>query len=172
MPTNTVNRVPRHTAEEINLRIKRETDEQVAELAENPSAISHRLIELDEEWDIERLLEANASLLAFTGAALGASVDRRWLAVPLVLGAFLFQHAIQGWCPPVPIFRWLGFRTAREIEIERVALKTLRGDFRSAQTGEWNAKTRANSCPVGSSRLTFLVSDPHPSVSLTTGEIY
>ena len=102
MPTNTVNRVPRHTAEEINCRIEREMDERVVELAENPGAISHRLIELDEEWDIERLLEANASVFAFAGAALGASVDRRWLAVPLVLGAFLFQHAIQGWCPPVP----------------------------------------------------------------------
>jgi|SRR4051812_8398728 hypothetical protein len=143
MTTNTVNRVSRHTAEEVNRRIKRETDERVHELAENPGGIPRRLKELDEEWDIERLLEANASVLAFTGAALGASVDRRWLAVPLVVGAFLFQHAIQGWCPPIPIFRRLGFRTAREIEIERGALKTLRGDFRLAETGEWDAKTRA-----------------------------
>jgi hypothetical protein len=143
MPTNTVNRVPRHTAEEINARIERETDERVAKLAENPGGIPHRLRELDEEWDIERLLEANASVLTFTGAALGASVDRRWLAVPLVVGAFLFQHAIQGWCPPVPIFRRLGFRTAREIDIERVALKALRGDFRTAQPNDWDAKSRA-----------------------------
>jgi hypothetical protein len=42
---------------------------------------------------------------------------------------FLFQHAIQGWCPPVPVLRRLGFRTANEIEQERTALKALRGDF-------------------------------------------
>jgi hypothetical protein len=143
MTTTTVNRVPRHTSEEINRRIEEETDERVRSLADNPAAIQKRLRELDEEWDIERMLEANASALAFTGTVLGASVDRRWFAIPLIVGAFLFQHAIQGWCPPVPILRRLGFRTAREIEIERVALKTLRGDFRTAQTNDWDAKSRA-----------------------------
>jgi hypothetical protein len=142
MITTTVNRVPRHTSEEVNRRIERETEERVRSFAMNPSGINHRLRELDEEWDIERLLEANASALAFTGAVLGASIDRRWLALPLVVGAFLFQHAMQGWCPPVPIFRRLGIRTAREIDIERVALKTLRGDFRRGD-GEWDAKSRA-----------------------------
>jgi hypothetical protein len=142
MITTTVNRVPRHTSEEVNRRIERETEERVRSFAMNPSGINHRLRELDEEWDIERLLEANASALAFTGAVLGASIDRRWLALPLVVGAFLFQHAMQGWCPPVPIFRRLGIRTAREIDIERVALKTLRGDFRRGD-GEWDAKSQA-----------------------------
>jgi DUF2892 family protein len=139
--TTTVNRVPRHTSEEVNRRIERETEERVHSLAMDLNGINHRLRELDEEWDIERLLEANASALAFTGALLGASVDRRWLALPLVVGAFLFQHAIQGWCPPVPIFRRLGIRTAREIEIERVALKTLRGDFQKGE-GKWDANSR------------------------------
>jgi hypothetical protein len=39
------------------------------------------------------------------------------------------QHALQGWCPPVPLLRRLGFRTSFEIEEERQALKALRGDF-------------------------------------------
>jgi hypothetical protein len=43
-------------------------------------------------------------------------VDRRWLTLPALVTAFLFQHVIQGWCPPVPILRRLGFRTAHEIE--------------------------------------------------------
>jgi hypothetical protein len=43
--------------------------------------------------------------------------------------AFLLQHALQGWCPPVPFFRSRGVRTAREIDQERYALKALRGDF-------------------------------------------
>ena len=42
---------------------------------------------------------------------------------------FLFQHATQGWCPPVPLFRKLGVRTRSEIDREKYALKILRGDF-------------------------------------------
>jgi hypothetical protein len=43
--------------------------------------------------------------------------------------SFLFQHAVQGWRPPVPVFRRLGVRTREEIDRERYALKALRGDF-------------------------------------------
>jgi hypothetical protein len=141
--TTTVNRVPRHTSEEINRRIEQESESRVRTLAGDPGGIARRLRELDEEWDIERVLETNASAFAFVGSALGASVDRRWLAIPIVVGAFLFQHAIQGWCPPIPILRRMGFRTAREIEIERVALKTLRGDFREPEASQGNSQTRA-----------------------------
>ena len=70
---------------------------------------------------------------------LGVTVDRRWLALPGLVAAFLFQHAIQGWCPPVPVLRRLGFRTSYEIEQERSALKALRGDF----DGVAEAKDRA-----------------------------
>jgi len=61
---------------------------------------------------------------------LGATLNRRWLFLPAAVAAFLFQHAIQGWCPPLPLFRRLGFRTASEIDRERYALKFIRGDFR------------------------------------------
>jgi hypothetical protein len=40
------------------------------------------------------------------------------------------QHAVQGWCPPVPIFRRLGIRTQTKIDHERYALKVLRGDIK------------------------------------------
>jgi hypothetical protein len=65
-----------------------------------------------------------------TGTLLGAYVDRRFLVLPVAVTAFLLQHALQGWCPPVPVFRRLGVRTAAEIDRERYALKALRGDFR------------------------------------------
>ena len=78
---------------------------------------------------MERLLEANASAAAFTGLVLGITRNRKWLIVPSVVLPFLFQHAIQGWCPPVPIFRRLGVRTRDEINREKYALKALRGDF-------------------------------------------
>ena len=38
-------------------------------------------------------------------------------------------HAATGWYPLLPVFRRLGFRSAREIAGERYALKALRGDF-------------------------------------------
>jgi hypothetical protein len=62
--------------------------------------------------------------------ALGALVDRRFFLMPVVIGGFLLQHAVQGWCPPLAIWRRLGVRTQSEIEEERYALKALRGDFR------------------------------------------
>jgi hypothetical protein len=125
----TVDRVPRHAAEDVNRRIRRDTEQRVRAFALNPAAIEHRLRELDEEWDIERLLEANASTLAFVGTVLGATLGQRWLILPAPVTAFLFLHAVQGWCPPVPILRRWSYRTAREIDIERVALKALPGDF-------------------------------------------
>jgi hypothetical protein len=128
LPT-TVERVPLHTAAEINRRIQYETENRVRAFAAHPAEIERRLLELDAEWDIERLLEANAATLAFVGVVLGAAIDRRWLALPALVTGFLFQHAVQGWCPPIPVLRRRGFRTAREIEIERIALKALRGDF-------------------------------------------
>mgnify|MGYP006201292969 CR=1 FL=1 len=56
-------------------------------------------------------------------------MDRRFLLLPAAVFTFFGQHALQGWCPPIPIFRRLGVRTHREIARERYALKALRGDF-------------------------------------------
>lgn len=128
LPATTA-RVDRHTARSIKQRLEHEMEERVAYFARHPEEIPARLHELDREWDIERTLEANASTLAFIGVALGATVDRRWLALPALVTAFLFQHATQGWCPPLPVLRRMGIRTCSEIERERTALKALRGDF-------------------------------------------
>jgi hypothetical protein len=126
---DTKNRVPANTSAEINRQIQRDTVMRIRHYERHLDEIPQRLRALDEEWDIERAIEANASALAFIGVALGATRDRRWLMLPALVTGFLFQHAIQGWCPPVPILRRLGFRTAYEIDEERQALKALRGDF-------------------------------------------
>ena len=129
MIPSTAERVEHSTGEQTNRQIQADIRESIRWHAEHPERIGSRLRELDEEWDIERTLEANASTLAFTGVALAAAVDRRFLVIPAIVTAFLFQHAVQGWCPPLPILRKLGFRTAREIATERTALKAIRGDF-------------------------------------------
>ena len=57
-------------------------------------------------------------------------MNRKFFVLPALVAGFLLQHALQGWCPPVPLLRRLGFRTTAEIDYERYALKALRGDFR------------------------------------------
>jgi hypothetical protein len=129
IPT-TVERVPQNTAPETNANIRQRTEKNVARVAAGGrKAIDRRLCELDEEWDIERMLEANAATATLIGVGLGAFVNRKFFVLPALVGGFLLQHAVQGWCPPVPILRRLGFRTQPEIEEERYALKALRGDF-------------------------------------------
>ena len=130
MMPSTTRRVEQYTDEAINARIHRQTERNVADVSGlGHDAINRRLEELAHEWDIERTLEANAASLALIGLGLGTFVNRRFFVLPAVIAGFLLQHAIQGWCPPVPVFRRLGVRTAREISAERYALKALRGDF-------------------------------------------
>jgi hypothetical protein len=125
----TADRVPAHTGEHINSLIRQQTVANVATHAADGASIERRLPELDHEWDIERTLEANAATVALLGLGLGVFVDRRFLILPAAVAGFLLQHALQGWCPPVPVFRRLGFRTEAEIARERYALKAVRGDF-------------------------------------------
>ena len=127
---NTVDRVPNHCSSKVNQRIRHQTEENLAHFGNaSDAAIEQRLKELDEEWDIERSLEADAATISLIGLGLGAFVNRRFYALPAVVSGFLLQHALQGWCPPMPVMRRLGFRTQPEIEQERYALKAMRGDF-------------------------------------------
>ena len=142
IPT-TSGRVPEHTADHVNQQIREQTRRNVERVAaQGPAAIDRRLRELDAEWDIERTLEANAATLAAAGAGLALLVDRRFALLPLVVGSFLLQHAVQGWCPPLPVFRRMGVRTQTEIEEERHALKAVRGDYQGV-SGDGHGSDRA-----------------------------
>jgi hypothetical protein len=70
-----------------------------------------------------------APTITLAGLALGTTVNRKWLILPAVVQTFFLQHALEGWCPPIPLLRRLGVRTMDEINRERYALKALRGDF-------------------------------------------
>jgi hypothetical protein len=119
-------RVRRSTAAPLNEEIDRRTDAGIkAYSGSSRDEIIRRIRELDREWDIERILEVNASTLALTGLVLGMTVNRKWLAVPAVVLSFLLQHGIQGWCPPLPILRRLGIRTRGEIDREKYQLIAL-----------------------------------------------
>ena len=129
-------RVREHTADEVNRRIDQGTLVSVQLHASSNNDIERGIEKLDQEWDTERVLMANASLLALFGLALGASINRRWLLLPAAVLPFLLQHAIQGWCPPLSIIRRaFAVRTRKEIDREKFALKALRGDFDSNHLG-------------------------------------
>jgi hypothetical protein len=139
IPTTT-ERVPQQTDPEINERITQQTEANVGMYAADCRLIDLRLQELDREWDIERILEANAAAVSLIGLTLARFVNRRWFLLPAAVATFLLQHAVQGWCPPVPFFRRLGVRTQREIDEERYALKVMRGDFQGANAGSSSAQ--------------------------------
>ena len=132
MIARSADRVAENTDESTSARIRADTQRRLAFFAQHPEQIEHRLSELDEEWDIERVLETGSSALTLTGLLLGVGVSRKWLLLSLAVQGFFMQHALQGWCPPLPLFRRLGVRTQYEIEQERCALRALRGDFKDA----------------------------------------
>ena len=117
-------RVRRVTSSRLNREIDRQTDRNIRRyIGANRETIIDRMHQLDKEWDIERVLEVRASALALTGLVLGLTVNKRWFAVPGIILAFLLQHGLQGWAPPIPILRRLGVRTRGEIDREKYALK-------------------------------------------------
>jgi hypothetical protein len=125
MIETTAGRVPSNTARDVNLDIKEAFRASVAYFTEHPTAIPDRLKALDREWDIERALAAASSGLSLLGLAGGFSGRRRGYLLSLVVQGFYMQHTLQGWCPPLPLLRRMGFRTASEIERERCALKDI-----------------------------------------------
>jgi hypothetical protein len=123
-------RVRKNNSREINQDIDSNLRENIEYYkGKDKAEITQRIEELDSEWDIERVLETNMSAVALSGIALSVFQNRKWIILPAIVLGFFTQHAIQGWCPPLPLFRKLGYRTRKEIDKERYALKLLRGDF-------------------------------------------
>jgi hypothetical protein len=133
----TAYRVEENSAGCVNEEIRQQTEANVRRVARaGRPAIDRRLAELDREWDIERYLETMAPTFTLAGTILGLTVNKRWFVVPLVVQGFFLLHALQGWCPPIPVLRRLGVRTMREINEERMALLAIRGDFHNVSPAD------------------------------------
>jgi hypothetical protein len=145
---NETDRDRRHTAKTVLQRIDDETAACLHEYADAPAGrITERLSELDREWDMDRAIELESSMMGLFGLALGAFVSRTFLAVPAAVGAAVFLHALIGWYPLLPAFRRMGLRTAREIARERYALKALRGDFSGMEADNRHAAVTEAASP-------------------------
>jgi hypothetical protein len=128
----TTKRVARNTNPNVNASIKNRTIRCLnVNRNNNNEVISARLKKLNSEWDTERILEANAAAIVVASTILGVKYNRYWFLMTGAVGLFLLQHALQGWCPPLPIIRKMGIRTAEEINNEKTVLKMMRGDFPS-----------------------------------------
>jgi hypothetical protein len=122
----TEDRVRKNTGQKINRRIDERTEANIGEFFYSGEVgIRSRIKELNKEWDIERALELTSGINILLGLTLALTKDKRWLWLSGISAAFLVQHAIQGWCPPLPVLRWFGVRTKNEIEVEKTILKEI-----------------------------------------------
>src|SRR4051812_5435377 len=116
------------TSDRANAKIDQMTRGAVDEAAEAPDRIPARLAELDREWNVDRALMLNFAITAAISSALAIRNLSRtgklggWGALFYTQLGFLAYHAAKRWCPPMPLFRRLGYRSDREICAERAAL--------------------------------------------------
>ena len=124
-----------HTAAAVQKKIDSTLEERIRFFAaQSKEAMSRRIDELDQEWDLERVMMTGGA-----GAGLGGILlsllggGKKWLLLSGGVLGFLLMHGVQRWCQPAAALRRFGIRTRAEIDAERYALKLLRGDFESVQ---------------------------------------
>src|SRR5215510_2341197 len=94
-------RVPARTSALSNERIHARTLHGIARYCgADDQTLTRRIGELEREWDVERIVEAHAGSVSLLGLVLGVTVDRRFLALPFAVSAFLVLHALDGLYPP------------------------------------------------------------------------
>jgi hypothetical protein len=138
-------RVRANTSVTVNDRLDSETQLRMREASASASTneVTRRTTQLDYEWDFDRTVETDASLMGLLGLGLGIAVDRRFLMIPAFVSTMLVLHATHGWYPLLPLFRRMGVRTQDEIDRERYGLKAIRGDFTALSPAGSPAAERA-----------------------------
>jgi hypothetical protein len=99
-----------------------------------PSAINHRLDQLDREWSAGRVTKVSAAVLIGLGLLLALTVSPWWAILSGLTCLALLQNLVAPTSLLGEAVRRLGFRHGSEIERERLALRVLRGDFSQLPT--------------------------------------
>lgn len=108
---------------------------RLAKIADGgPTAINDRLDHLDREWSAGRVSKAVLAVVILAGTILTLTVAGWWVVLPAAAGLFLLQYLFTRVSWVVRVFQEAGFRTKSDIEHEKFALRTLRGDFRNLPT--------------------------------------
>ncbi|WMJ76771.1 MULTISPECIES: YgaP-like transmembrane domain [unclassified Sedimentibacter] len=127
----TTKRIALNTNSATNANIKNNTLRRI-NIYKNSSdkILSDNIDKLNSEWDIDRIIEVRAASIVLASTIIGLTTNKKyWFMLSGTAGLFLMQHALQGWCPSVPIIRKLGIRTSEEINNEKIVYKMLRDDF-------------------------------------------
>ncbi len=119
-----------HASEEVNRRIDEKVERCVRHMAQQDRlGMSGYLDRLEREWDLNRAVSVGASAVAALGLLLSWKDGRGWRVLSGVAVGLLLQHGLLGFGPLGMVARALGVRTRREIDVEKFAIKALRGDF-------------------------------------------
>ncbi len=137
-----------HTPDQLNRRIDERVERCVRYMAQQErSEIGHYLQQLEEEWDVNRVLAVGGSVVTLSGLLLSRGLGRGWLGLSAAVAGLMLQQGLVGHSLLAALVRSLGVRTRREIDLEKFALKALRGDFERIPT-EGGPLARANAALV------------------------
>lgn len=110
-------------------------ERRLASLADaGAAAIEDRLVKIDREWTVGRCTKVTLGGLIVLGMVLAATVGVWWLILPGVAAVLLLQYFFTHMSWLAILFHNMGFRCGSEVEHEKIALKVLRGDFRTVPT--------------------------------------
>lgn len=109
-------------------------DRLAACAAEGHDAINARLEQIEGEWTAGRMVKATLGVVILAGFALATLHHPYWLILPAVAGGLLLQYVFWRGSVLAKLYCYLGYRGSTEIDEERFALRTLRGDFRNLPT--------------------------------------
>lgn len=139
-----------HATECVNKRIDDRVERCVRYMAQQErTEISGYLEKLEREWDLNRAVTVVGSLAAVAGLLLGRRDGGRWRVLSGVAAGLMLQHGLLGFGPLARVVRALGgVRTRREIDLEKFALKALRGDFERIPRSDGGPLARANAALV------------------------
>jgi len=110
------------------------TDHLARLAAAGPEAIEKRLGWINQEWSVGRAVKGSVALLILAGLALSYFVSPWFLLLPLATGLLLAQYLFSKRSVLGDLFCALGLRTGEQIDCEKLALRTLRGDFKHLPT--------------------------------------
>lgn len=108
---------------------------RVAKIADGGvPAINDRLNQLDQEWSAGRVSKSTLAVVILLGTILTLTLSWWWVVLPAIAGLLQLQYLFTKTSWIVRTFEEMGHRPASEIEHEKFALRTLRGDFQHLPT--------------------------------------
>jgi hypothetical protein len=116
----------RYTPDSVNEEIERQIEATVGYYKkQDEKVIKERILQLEHEWDAERVLLLSMGSIMLAGSALSLGKNKKWGAAAVAAAALLIQMPITGWNPALAALRRVPVRTNYEIDLEKKALMNL-----------------------------------------------